>query len=202
LLRTFSISPARLSALALLFSLALVLFPGISQGQDPLKGWQWQNPLPQGNAINSIKFASDKRHGWAVGSDGVILATTNGGFDWDQQESPANTTLYSIYLRDRNHLVVAGARGLILTTKNGGSKWTERKTGTRDHLFALTFAPDNPLHGWAVGTFGAIIGTTDGGVTWKPQTSNTTAHLFSVAFESAKNGIAAGSRGSRRLAAR
>ena len=92
LLRTSSISPAGLIVTALLFSLALAVSPGISQGQDPLKGWQWQNPLPQGNAINSIKFAGDKRHGWAVGGDGVILATTNGGFDWDQQESPTNTT--------------------------------------------------------------------------------------------------------------
>ena len=103
------------------------------------------------------KFASDKRHGWAVGGDGVILSTSDGGFEWDEEESRANTTLYSVYLKDRNHLVVSGARGTILTTKNGGDKWVSRKTGTRDHLFSVSFAPDNPLRGWAVGTFGAII---------------------------------------------
>ena len=107
----------------------------------------------------------------------------------------ANTTLYSVYLKDRNHLVVSGARGTILTTKNGGDKWVSRKTGTRDHLFSVSFAPDNPLRGWAVGSFGAIIFTVDGGVTWKPQTSNTTAHLFCVAFTNVKTGIAVGSRG-------
>ena len=68
-------------------------------------------------------------------------------------------------------------------------------TGIRDHLFAVTFAPENPLLGWAVGTFGSIIATTDGGKTWKPQTSQTSSHLFSVAFATRRHGIAVGSRG-------
>ena len=36
-------------------------------------GWNWGNPLPQGNAINAIAFTKDKRHGWAIGADGAIL---------------------------------------------------------------------------------------------------------------------------------
>src|SRR6185436_13636274 len=74
-------------------------------------------------------------------------------------------------------------------------KWIPRITGSKDHLFCVTFAPDDPLHGWAVGTFGAIISTIDGGLTWKPQTAHTTAHLFSVAFANTRTGIAVGSRG-------
>src|SRR5215510_7962759 len=99
-------------------------FACFSRGQEVLKGWQWQNPLPQGNSINSIKFLKDKRRGWAVGGDGDVLVTNNGGFDWEEQLTPANATLYSIYLKDKNRLVIAGARGTILTTKNGGEKWT------------------------------------------------------------------------------
>jgi len=136
--------------------------------QDPFRGWQWQNPLPQGNSINAIKFSADKIHGWAVGSNGVVLYTNNGGFDWQEQECPANTTLYALFVKDRSHSVITGARGVVLTTKNGGRKWSVRQSGTRDHLFAVTFAPDDPLMGWAVGTFGSIIATADGGTTWKP----------------------------------
>src|SRR5262245_33122667 len=58
-----------------------------AKAQDPMRGWQWQNPLPQGNSINSIRFTPDKRHGWATGGDGVVLRTTNGGFDWEPQET-------------------------------------------------------------------------------------------------------------------
>ena len=135
-------------------SVLLVICPLAGQAQDPDRGWQWQNPLPQGNSINAIRFAPNKRHGWAVGSNGVVLTTSNGGFEWQEQLSPTNTTLYGMYVKDRSRVVVTGARGVVMTTSNGGSKWVLRKTNIRDHLFAVTFAPQDPLKGWAVGTFG------------------------------------------------
>jgi hypothetical protein len=39
--------------------LICLLLPAAVRAQDPLRGWQWQNPLPQGNSINSIRFAPD-----------------------------------------------------------------------------------------------------------------------------------------------
>ena len=42
------------------------------------EGWFWQNPLPQGNDLNSICFI-DANIGTAVGPGGTILRTTNGG---------------------------------------------------------------------------------------------------------------------------
>src|SRR5215210_1919050 len=57
------------------------------------RAWVWQNPLPQGNAIYAVRFASDKQTGWAVGADGVILHTTDSGFRWEQQHAPAPVPL-------------------------------------------------------------------------------------------------------------
>ena len=71
----------RIKALFLLIAAA----PLITNAQDPFRGWQWQNPLPQGNSINSIRFAPDKKRGWAVGANGVVLTTNNGGFEWEEQ---------------------------------------------------------------------------------------------------------------------
>src|ERR1700741_4331808 len=178
----------------ILLIILLWLLPSGSHAQQP-PTWQWQNPLPQGNALNSIKFADDKTHGWTIGSDGSILHTRNGGFTWDAQISPASTTLYSLYVQNKARAVISGAGGVILTTTNGGNKWVQRPTGTRDHLFAVTFAPQDPMRGWAAGTFGSMIATTDGGLTWKAQKTKTNAHLFAVAFFDAKNGIAVGSAG-------
>jgi hypothetical protein len=31
--------------------------------------WKWQNPLPQGNTLNSISFI-DSQYGWAVAESG------------------------------------------------------------------------------------------------------------------------------------
>ena len=64
-----------------------VVTPVVAPAQTSDRGWEWQNPLPQGNAISAIRFAKDKRHGWAVGADGVILYTTDGGFSWTSQRS-------------------------------------------------------------------------------------------------------------------
>ena len=129
-----------------LLVICLLIAP-FAHAQDPLRGWQWQNPLPQGNSINAIRFAPDKKRGWAIGSNGVVLTTNNGGFEWEEQASPATTTLYSIYVKDRSRVVITGARGVVLTTSNAGGKWVVRQSGVRDHLFAVTFAPQDPLVG-------------------------------------------------------
>src|SRR5258706_8216116 len=158
------LSPKR-RIIATLLSCAclLLVLPVSSAAQQPQpSGWEWQNPLPQGNTINSVRFAADKKTGWAVGSDGAILRTRNGGFEWQPQLSPATTTLYGLYVKDKARVVISGAGGLIMTTANGGRKWITRTTGTKDHLFAVTFAPGDPMLGWSVGTFGALIATTDG----------------------------------------
>ncbi|MEO7969830.1 MAG: YCF48-related protein, partial [bacterium] len=162
------------SGYALLPSVVLSLLTVGSHAQQ-LPAWQWQNPLPQGNALNSVKFANDKTHGWAIGSDGSILRTRNGGFTWEAQISPAATTLYGLYVQSKARAVISGAGGVILTTTNGGTKWVQRSTGTRDHLFAVTFASQDPMRGWAAGTFGSMIATTDGGLTWKAQKTKTNA---------------------------
>ena len=75
------------------------------------RGWEWQNPLPQGNAINSIRFANDKLHGWAVGSDGVILYTTDGGFRWDNQPTRLINNLNGLHVFDARRVFAVGARG-------------------------------------------------------------------------------------------
>src|SRR5258705_7973420 len=129
--------------------LVLPISPAAQQPQP--SGWEWQNPLPQGNTINSVRFATDKKTGWAVGSDGAILRTRNGGFGWQPQVSPAITTLYGLYVKDKARAVISGASGVIMTTANGGRRWVTRTTGTKDHLFAVTFAPGDPMLGWSVG---------------------------------------------------
>src|SRR6185436_3558702 len=122
-------------------ALALLMAPGsLAQSQFPSRAWQWQNPLPQGNAINAIRFAPDKRHGWAVGSDGAILYTKDGGFNWDPQSSPVLTTLNGLYVKDKDRALAVGARGTVLLTTNGGERWLQKHTGVTDHLYGITFA--------------------------------------------------------------
>src|SRR6266498_1944593 len=89
-----------LTCVCLLVGLPLLM------AQQPLSpGWEWQNPRPQGNTINSVRFAADKKHGWAVGSEpnGVDRITLRSRI---LPLPPANTTLYGLYVKDRSRAVI------------------------------------------------------------------------------------------------
>ena len=98
------------------------------QAQQP---WLWQNPLPQGNAIYAVRFASDKLTGWAVGADGVILHTTDGGFRWEEQHAQTPVPLYGLFVKDVKRAVAVGARGTVLTTEDGGRSWVVRQAAAK-----------------------------------------------------------------------
>ncbi|HEY7751848.1 MAG TPA: hypothetical protein VH917_06100, partial [Ignavibacteriaceae bacterium] len=60
----------------LLFNLALI--------ESIHAQWFWQNPLPQGNNLNTVYFINDDT-GFVAGLNGAMLKTTNGGEDWSCQ---------------------------------------------------------------------------------------------------------------------
>ena len=110
--------------------------------------WFWQNPLPQGNTLNSVDFINSNT-GWAVGGYGTILKTTNGGTNWTSQTSGTSNTLCSVNFVDQNTGWAVGESGTILKTTNGGTNWISQTSGTTNTLFSVNFVDQNT--GWAVG---------------------------------------------------
>ena len=53
------------------------LFPQVVFGQ----GWEWQNPLPQGNTLRDVQLFSANT-AIAVGDAGTVMKTTDGGESW------------------------------------------------------------------------------------------------------------------------
>ena len=47
-------------------------------------------------ALHAVQFVDDKE-GWAVGDDGVIWHTIDGGQNWEDQESGVRSSLRSLY---------------------------------------------------------------------------------------------------------
>jgi hypothetical protein len=62
--------------------------------------------------MNDIML-TDPRHGWAVGTDGYILATSDGQH-WIEEDSGATRTLQGVSFVDEGHGWVVGDGGLIL----------------------------------------------------------------------------------------
>ena len=65
--------------------LPFILLTTVVNAQD---NWYWQNPLPQGNDIMDV-FIFDQNSAIAVGANGSILKSTNGGNSWDFQSNAA-----------------------------------------------------------------------------------------------------------------
>ncbi|MCD4776111.1 MAG: T9SS type A sorting domain-containing protein [Candidatus Aegiribacteria sp.] len=122
--------------------------------------------------LNDVCFV-DSLHGWAVGNNGLILVTYNGGVSWDSQISNTIENLNSVSFVDQLHGWVAGAGGTILYTENGGDVWNLQTSGVTTELNGISFVDLN--YGWAVGAGELILATTDGGFSpWTQQHSGST----------------------------
>ncbi|MCU0343723.1 MAG: YCF48-related protein [Ignavibacterium sp.] len=151
-------------------------------------GWQVQNSGVIAN-FKAIHFASPT-FGGAVGTNGTIITTSNGGDLWSARNSGTTEQLWDIHFISESNAWVVGNNGTILHTSNGGSTWTPQVSGTANFLFDVVFV--SPTIGWAVGSNGLILNTVNGGNTWTPQTSGTTATLRAVFFVSENEGWAVG----------
>jgi photosystem II stability/assembly factor-like uncharacterized protein len=63
-------------------------------------------------SLINVAFANE-REGWAVGWEGTILRTQDGGQTWVEQESGTRENLYGISVK-KNRVWVVGAKGLVL----------------------------------------------------------------------------------------
>lgn len=144
--------------------------------------------------LHAIRFI-DPTTGWAVGDDGTIMLSNDGGATWLPQSSGTTQDLLGLAVRpgDATRAWVVGRAGTVLTTTDGGDTWTARNSGTTQDLRAAWFKDTS--NGIAVGSGGTIIGTSTGGGSWVARNSTVTADLYSIAFRDGNNGIAVGASG-------
>jgi len=85
--------------------------------------------------------------GIAVGVNGLILRTTNGGNNWNSQMSGVTSDLYSVHFTDHNNGAAVGQLGRILRTTNGGgtTKVDEKDSAPPDN-FGLEQNYPNPFN--------------------------------------------------------
>jgi photosystem II stability/assembly factor-like uncharacterized protein len=141
-------------------------------------------------------FFVDDTHGWAVGYDGTILRTQDGGSTWTTLRNGTGEYLYSVYFLDKNTGWVCGQKNppgveVLLKTTDGGNHWYPRSTGSGAiSLSAVCFV--NADSGWIVGD-DKILRTVDGGTNW---VSTDFPHFLNdVSFTDSKHGWIAGDGG-------
>ncbi|HTL82227.1 MAG TPA: YCF48-related protein [Bacteroidia bacterium] len=173
---------------AILFFSLMVVIPQFVRSQIT---WNQQTGVGTTD-LYGVHFPN-LNNGWAVGLNGIILVTTNGGNTWIQQASPVGSNLSCVFFVDANNGWACGDGGTIIHTTNGGSNWAVQSTPNLNTLRSIHFSDVN--NGWCCGTANTIFHTSNGGTTWTAQTSSAPANavLTAVQFPSSTTGYVAAS---------
>lgn len=152
--------------------------------------WQLKSSGIENN-LYSIFFINNFS-GVIVGTDGLILKSTDGGQYWNRINIKYKNDLHSICsVNGRTYCV--GGNGILLKSNNNFQVWDRVNTNTNQTLFDINFIDDNT--GFITGSGGVILKSDDGGLTWKKLASNDKENLFSIAFSDLKTGCAVGWNG-------
>ena len=153
----------------------------VLRSTDSGRTWKWSS-IP--NTTFKVRFVNP-RTGWAVGANGSILRSIDGGATWRVQQSGTDETLYDVFAVDQNHAWAVGRNGIVLKTENGGETWTSRKLEFDVALTSVYFV--NEKKGWATG-YGVILSSEDGGATWSSRYNGDWKQLGGSVFANDKTG--------------
>src|SRR5262245_26262301 len=129
-------------------------------------------------ALHAVQFVSADE-GWAVGDDGVVLQTIDGGKTWERQPTGVRASLRGVHFLNpftgwvvgREELPLgAGSSGVLLYTQDGGLKWHRVTLNAMPGLYAVHFTSDKI--GYVVGDGtdqypSGVFVTRDAGRTWQ-----------------------------------
>jgi photosystem II stability/assembly factor-like uncharacterized protein len=114
----------------------------------------------------------DGQRGVAVGLEGRVAGTSDGGARWAFEpvkvDVPLVDPLFRVITFDDGSGWAVGAAGEVIRRGAGETAWTRANLGqdVLTWLHGLSFS--DRQHGWLVGGYGLIFRTTDGGRTWLP----------------------------------
>ncbi|SHN09843.1 Uncharacterized protein SAMN05216288_0569 [Pseudomonas punonensis] len=156
-------------------------------------GANWtQAKVPTRQMLTAVFFV-DEQHGWAVGHDALIFASSDGGVTWSKQfdDLQREAPLLDVWFKDPQHGFATGAYGALLETTDGGSTWEDvsDRLDNEDtyHLNAIASVPGAGL--FIVGEMGSLFRSTDDGATWETLDVPYQGSLFGVIASGEPSGL-------------
>ncbi len=154
---------------------------GLPAAAVPALQWKWQYG---GHKLRGV-YLVGQNQAWAVGVDGLIVHSDDGGQTWQRQESGVGDSLWRVHFVDANSGWVVGDNGRILHTANGGGTWQAQVSNVSVDLRALWFTDSQT--GW-VGVSDGVLKTTNGGQTWA-RVGDVPSQVLDIQFFDADNGV-------------
>jgi photosystem II stability/assembly factor-like uncharacterized protein len=128
--------------------------------------------------LHSVFFI-DQHQGWAVGSRGTLLVTTDGGKNWQQRVRPTEDIIRDIYFTDANTGWLVCERNVydlktkeeprtyLMTSTDRGERWNRINVLGVDVDSRLTRAVfSGSGRAWTFGEGGSMFTSRDGGTNW------------------------------------
>ncbi len=136
---------------------------------------------------------ADSLHGWILGYQGELYATSDAGASWNDNGYAAYWGNLGLYFFDSNTGWLIGEAANICKTTNGGQSWTKQYTGNEwERLKGIYFK--DAQQGWAWGP-GLFLRTTNGGMSWSSQSRPVPNDIRAIQFADSSVGWAIGNRG-------
>jgi photosystem II stability/assembly factor-like uncharacterized protein len=152
--------------------------------------------------LHAVHFV-DSMVGWAVGDEGVIWNTIDGGKTWERKPTGTRASLRSVqflnpflgWVVGREELAGGGSVGVLLFTRDGGENWQRLLTNAMPGLNQVRFS--DPKLGFVFGDGSdqfptGVFKTTDGGRTWEPVKGPRSPSWLAGEFLGPNKGILAG----------
>ena len=160
------------------------------------QGWTQLSP-GTGKSLRGI-FSASSSMTIAVGDDGLVIGTTDGGVTWSSGTVGTTEDLHKVFVMNTFAPVIAvvGDNGTMRYSTNVGISWNTWSGGTNEHLYDI-FAHD-PTAGTTmtiVGENGVILFSNNGGNTWVFRLSPSPKRLNGVFFTDLLNGHIVGDGG-------
>src|SRR3990172_3015887 len=154
------------------FILSSIVLINISFSQS---GWFWVNPLPQGNDLLDVKIF-ESGNSYACGKFGLVLKSTDFGFNWSIIRSELNYSSRSMYFQNESTgwisissgdpIIPGNAR--LLKTTNGGLNWIDKMTIGGMYGVSIEFTGNDTGY-FCVRAYnsGSVYKTVNKGDTWE-----------------------------------
>ena len=144
-----------------------------------LAQWKLINPLPTNNNLTGMVLPPGGR-GLAVGLNGTVLITSDGGDSWRIARTDSFTHLRSIATPDSVVALICGDKGLIIKTDMGFTRADTIESGRYGNLNKIYFI--NKDVGFCIGNDRVVLKTADGGAHWTAFTVNHACDLRDLSF--------------------
>lgn len=152
-----------------------------------VSGSTWTQPSSSGETLYAIWGTGNTFY--AVGANGSIVKSSDGGQSWVSQSSTTTEVLRGIFGTSASQVVAAGDNGVIVRTSDGNS-WSQVTSGVPTSFFAVTAIDATTF--FACGSNAVVLRSDNGGQTWQATSSLAVVGNARSLWGSASDGIYVG----------